>query len=340
MTRRIYRSKARNMANYRIYKVFESIPEIMGLQLERHGEKWDGPYYINGDRHPYRTDKLNVVKWKGDIWVFEQGGEGMSLPTWLQRYGGAADYWDAVKIIEGNHRPFVWSGSVRHKEVAVRYVAPEALRGAKGYDLKGCALFRWMCGLFPEAEVREAWERYNVTTDSHGNCVYWYVDRAGRILFDKRILYKEDGHRDKNFFPGRQYRVGDGYTAKCYFGANTLTGDEEHIFICESEKSALLFYLMYKKPCLATGGKGNLREIDEKMLLLPDKDAIEEWSGKGEVCPWWQRWGIPFEEIPRTADIGDMVEYERLRLQQVAADGGRRDAGSPAGMVERGPDGR
>ena len=311
------------MANYRVHKVFESIPEIMGMQLVRCGDKWIGPYYINGDRHLYRRDKLKVVKWKGDIWVFEEGGEGMSITNWLQRYGGAADYWDAINIMEGYHTPFVWSGSVRKKESVIKYVEPSVLRGARNYDIGKCPLFRWMCGLFQEEEVRSAWDMYNMTTDSHGNCVYWYTDGNGNVLYDKRISYKEDGHRDKNYFPARKFRVGDGYSAKCYFGTNTLKDDDERIFVCESEKSAVLFYLMYKKPCLATGGKGNLREVDKKMLLLPDMDAIAEWSEKGDVYPWWQKWGIPLDQIPKTADIGDMVEYERLRLQQAKADADR-----------------
>ena len=87
----------------------------------------------------------------------------------------------------------------------VQYVDPEVMRAAKGYDLEGCNLFRWMCGMFPEDRVRETWEKYNVTTDSHGNACFWYVDQYGKILFDKRIFYREDGHRDKSFFPGRLF---------------------------------------------------------------------------------------------------------------------------------------
>lgn len=296
------------MAAYRVARAFERIPEITGLELTRHGQKWQGPYYLNKDRHAYRREKLKVCLWKNGIWLFEEGGDCMSLETWLQQYGGARDYWDAIKIIEGESVGFKWDSQVRKKQQTGLYVSPDVLMGAKAYPLEKCSLFRWMCTMFEENKVREVWDMYNVTTDSHGNCCYWYVDQSGKILFDKRILYKEDGHRDKNFFPARQFRVGDGYTHRCYFGANTVP-DSGKVFVCESEKSALLVKLMYGKTAIATGGKGNLREVDSRMVLLPDMDA-REWSEKGEVWPWWEKWGLPFEQIPDHADIGDMIEWK------------------------------
>lgn len=298
------------MADYRIARAFERIPEITGLELTRNGGKWQGGYYLNGDRHPYRRDKLKVVEWKNGIWLFEEGGEGLSLENWLQQYGGAANYWEAVNIIEGKSKAFNYDRDVRKKEVKLQYVDPSVLLGAKQYDLRKCNLFNWMCRMFPEEKVREAWNLYNVTTDSHGNVVYWYVDQNGKILYDKRILYKEDGHRDKTFFPGRQYRVADGYTGKCYFGACIEDGGGK-TFVCESEKSCILGWLYYGRKFVATGGKGNLREVDSSMWLVPDMDARIEWEEKGSVWPWWEKWEIPIAEIPEKADIGDMIVWRK-----------------------------
>lgn len=301
------------MAGYRVVRAFERIPEITGLELTRHGNKWQGGYYLNGDTHPFRRDKLKVVMWKNGIWLFEEGGEGMSLENWLQQRGIARDYRDALKIIEGESVGFKWDGKVREKHKSGLYVTPDVLMGAKQYDLQKCSLFRWMCKMFPEEKVRRVWDMYNVTTDSHGNAVFWMVDQNGKILYDKRILYREDGHRDKNFFPGRQYRVGDGYTNRCYFGA-CLPDDGRKAFIVESEKSALLAALYYEgRRFLATGGKGNLREVEPNMMLVPDMDARIEWAEKGDVWPWWEKWGIPIEQIPEKADIGDMIEWKMMR---------------------------
>ena len=285
----------------------QNAPKLMGMELVRHGQGLQGGYYLNGDRHSYRKDKLKVFISRGSVWVSEEGGRCVSLPQWLIEFGGAADYKEAMKMINGQPQVLEWHREFRDKKQELRYVDADVFRGAKAWPLEKCSLFRWMCGMFPEDRVREVWDKYNVTTDSHGNCVFWYVDQDGRILYDKRILYKEDGHRDKDFFPGRQFRVADGYTGRCYFGA-CVPDDGKKAFIVESEKSALLASLYYGgRRFLATGGKGNLREIEPNMMLVPDMDARMEWEEKGEVWPWWEKWGIPVSEIPDHADIGDMI---------------------------------
>lgn len=286
----------------------QNVPALLGMELVKHGQGLQGGYYLNGDRHAYRRDKLKVFISRGCIWVSEEGGRCVSLPQWLVEFGGAIDFKDALKIINGKPQAIEWNREFREKVAPKeQYVSKDVLEGARQFPLENCSLFRWMCRLFPEDRVRETWEKYNVTTDSHGNCVFWYVDQSGRILYDKRILYKEDGHRDKNFFPGRQFRVADGYSGRCYFGA-CVPEDGRKAFVVESEKSALLASLYYGgRRFLATGGKGNLREIDDNMMLVPDMDARMEWEEKGEVWPWWEKWPAG-EVVPDHADIGDLIE--------------------------------
>lgn len=285
----------------------QNVPKLLGMELTWHGQGWQGGYYLNGDRHPYRKEKLKVFVSRGSIWISEEGGRCVSLPQWLIEFGGAADFKDALRIINGQPQAIEWNREFRLRVAPkVQYISPDVLEAARQYDLCKCPLFRWMCKMFPEESVREAWEKYNVTTDSHGNAVFWYVNQNGMMLYDKRIAYKENGHRDKGFFPGRKYRVADGYSGKCYFGA-CVPDDGKKAFIVESEKSAILGYLFYGRRFLATGGKGNLREVDNRMLLLPDMDARKEWEEKGEVWPWWGKWPEG-ESVPDHADIGDLIE--------------------------------
>lgn len=283
-------------------------PKLMGLELTEHGRGLQGGYYINGEKHPYRRDKLKVFISRGSVWVLEEGDRCISLPQWLIEFGCAADFKDALKIIKGQSQAINWTREMREKAIPkVQYVSPDVLAGAKQYPLESCPLFRWMCCMFPEERVREVWNRYNVTTDSHNNAVFWYVDQQGRILYDKRIFYKPDGHREKSFFPGRQFRVADGYSGRCYFGA-CLPDDGRKAFICESEKSALLAALYYDgRRFLATGGKSNLREIEPNMMLVPDMDARIGWEEKGDVWRWWEKWPAG-EVVPEHADIGDLIE--------------------------------
>ena len=145
---------------------------------------------------------------------------------------------------------------------------------------------------------------YNVTTDSKGLACFWFADSEGRIAFDKRVKYKEDGHRDKSFGGTSEYRTADGFTARPYFGAH-LVKEGEEVRICEAEKSALLYTLATSKVMLATGGKGNLKDV-ANAKLYPDRDAYEEWSAKGVCEPWFEGW----DECGATSDIGDLIEWK------------------------------
>ena len=287
---------------------------LMGMELRPCGpNKLCGGYYINGDTHAYRKDKLKVYISRGGVWVTEEGGDTESLPNWLIKYAGAEGFKDAIRMINGQKQGIDWDRKERaHVVPKLIYVPKEALDGASNYDLSRCNLFRWMCGLFPEQRVREVWKMYNVTTDSYGNAVFWYMDKDGHILFDKRILYKEDGHRDKNFHPGRQYRIADGYSGRCYFG-DCVPEDGKKTFVMESEKSALLFALHYGRRAVATGGKNNVHEGMENVLLVPDMDARDLWKEKGEVWAWWEKWGLPEGQIPEKADVGDMIVYKHSK---------------------------
>lgn len=288
-------------------------PKLMGMDLKECGQnKLEGGYYLNGDAHPFRKDKLKAFISRGSVWVMEEGDRCISLPQWLIEYGGAADFKDALKMIKGESQAITWNRGVRERAVTeTRYVSPDVLLGARRYPLDGCPLFRWMCSMFAEEKVRAVWNKYNVTTDSHGNACFWYVNQYGKILFDKRIAYRDDGHRDKTFFPGRQFRVADGYSGRCYFGA-CVPDDGRKAFIVESEKSALLAALYYDgRRFLATGGKSGLHDIEPNMLLVPDMDARMEWEEKGEVWRWWEKWPAG-EVVPDHADIGDLIERRLL----------------------------
>ena len=49
----------------------QNIPTLLGMELTKHGQEWQGGYYLNGDKHAYRRDKLKVFIGRGSIWVKE-----------------------------------------------------------------------------------------------------------------------------------------------------------------------------------------------------------------------------------------------------------------------------
>lgn len=287
--------------------IMDNIPTIMGLELRRKNEDcWEGAYYIDRNRHAYRRNKLTVKIWKQNIWVHEQGGLSMSLVNWLKNYGGADSTKDALKIMRGNANPFYQEFATVNKEGA--YVDEAIYEEYRAFALESCNLFTWMCRLFGEAKVREVWERYGVTTDSKGNTTFWYRDIEGRLLHDKIMRYNTNGKRDKTYI-SRRFKVGDGFTSKCYWGSH-LVEDGKKIILMESEKTVLLCALYYGLDndivFLATGGKGNIRDVDENTILVPDIDAVEEWSNvKGaNIWEWWNEFDC---EIGEHDDIGDAI---------------------------------
>lgn len=289
-----------------LYSVMQNVPALMGLDLVYKGNAWEGRYYITGERHPYKRDKLKIKAWNGNIWVHEQGGQSMSLQTWLQAYGGASDWKDAIDMMRGHSKPQpqMLSEMIR-KNGETQYVSHEQFEKLEQYELERCPLFTWMCRLFGENKVRQVWKRYNVTTDYYGNAVFWVFDADGNIYYDKRIKYLDTGKRDKAFGAMRKFKVGDGYTARGLFGGH-LIQDNEQINVVESEKSCLLCALFYGGLWVATGGKSNLRDIDERMVLYADKDAVEEWSNRGAtVAEWWL--DKDAAGIGDTGDVGDLV---------------------------------
>lgn len=297
----------------------ENCPRLMGLELRRVGKQMVGPYYITGEPHPTRRDKLKCFIWKRRVYVQEEGGDTMSLENWLVRYGGCDGWRDAIRVINSGEGQVDWSGYKwdRESDKKVLYVGRDVLEAAKRYDLGGCPLFRWFCGLWPEGKVREAFDKYNITTDGQGLAVFWYVDGNGRILHDKRVKYGEDGHRDKTFGGTRRYRTGDGYSGRCLFGAH-LAPPEGKEFVVESEKTAVAIYLEYGRIGLATAGKNGLRECNPRYVCYPDKDAYDEWAATGNRCVrWWEKWGLAEAEQPRTADLLDMIEWKHRNYEKL-----------------------
>lgn len=278
-------------------------PKLMGMELKQCGpNKLCGGYYLNRERHQFRTDKIKVFISRGTVWVAEEGGRCISLPQWLIEFGQAADFKDAIRIIKGGPQAINWGEeSVRIKKVQLKYVSPDVLAGAKAYDLNLSPLFRHMCKLFPEQRVRAIWDAYNVTATSKGGTCFWYLNADGQICHDKVVFYDDMGHRIKTLPMGRQYRIGDGYTESPMFGSHFKKKPKG---ILESEKSALYASCFFGGVWLATGGMGNLHDPGD-IPLYADRDAEEIWSAKGDCVDWYSDW----PECGDHSDLGDKIEW-------------------------------
>ena len=72
ITSRIYRSdmgKDSFRFEYDAYAAFRNCPKILGMELTQRGKQLEGGYYLTGEPHPYRKDKLKVYIQNGTVWV-------------------------------------------------------------------------------------------------------------------------------------------------------------------------------------------------------------------------------------------------------------------------------
>lgn len=299
-----------------LYGVMQHIPDILGLNLTLHGSAWQGGYYIDGTKH-HKKDKLKVKLYrsngKRNIYVYEQGGESLSITDWLQKYGGARDWKHAMDILRGNSTPSAALVHIntRQSSAPLRFVPQEEWLAESKYEYERSPLFVWMCGLYPEVDVRKVWQRYGVTVTPNGDVTFWYIDKDRNICHDKRIRYHYDGHRDKDFGCRRKFKVGDGYGHRCVFGAHLISGEGGSCVsgikpcVVESEKTCLICALEYPdKTFVAVGGKNNIALVfGRECVLYPDMDAIKDWEITGHtIAEWWHG-----HDMGATDDVGDLV---------------------------------
>lgn len=294
-------------------KVFECIPRITGLPVQRFRKNWIGKCYINGAPHRHRRDKLVISRDNsGGIVLLEQGGETMQLWKWMKAYGGCSTDKEV-----GDRLREMSSGTLYipppPPDAPAIYVPSSALERAKAQiGVIQDNLYKWLCTKYPPDHVKDTYERYNVTPvllrDGRIGTQFWYVDYQGHICHDKIIVYQENGRRDKTYGGGRNYLTRDGYSHRCYFGEHL--GTDGLIYVVESEKTALLMVLDGSRHTLATGGANNIRRIRANYRLFPDfDDAGMEWVAKfpSQCSRWWE----DKEDARPGDDMGDVI-HRRL----------------------------
>lgn len=145
-----------------------------------------------------------------------------------------------------------------------------------------------------------------------GKTLFPYIDIYNNYVTGKVILYGDNLKRNRNIPPS--YIHPQGYKPpKVYFGEHLIKRDT-NIYVVESEKSAVLYYAYTGNITIATGGKNNISHLlykleGYKLILLPDKDAIDEWSRLGNVYYLWYL--IASKSNDKNYDVGDYV-YQNI----------------------------
>lgn len=184
---------------------------------------------------------------------------------------------------------------------------------------------------------------YYIGHSKTGHTMFWQIDERNIVRTGKMMLYKTDGHRDKDarysfdWMHAALYRdQRNDYSADktdvkpCLFGLHLIdrykTRDRQQVCIVESEKTAILMAIAYgnnpTQVWMACGGIENLNReklqpiIDRKrdIILYPDRDGINKWMAKAENLRYDKvmvdtkpvtEWWKP--EDGEKADIADVV---------------------------------
>lgn len=150
--------------------------------------------------------------------------------------------------------------------------------------------------------VEQVLKNYLVGHARQGHTIFWQVDEMGFVRTGKMMLYKPDGHRDKETRGGTTWihaqlaRAGKIDTDKLdttgtLFGMHMLDmTPHATVHIVESEKTALICAIAYgdmkNNVWMASGGKAFLTpdklapimRRERNIILYPDHDAISEWK--------------------------------------------------------------
>lgn len=182
---------------------------------------------------------------------------------------------------------------------------------------------------------------YAVGHSRQGHTIWWQIDEEGQVRTGHMMMYKADGHRDKetrgannwvhNMLrrPGRHIIYDDDkmqYETTLFGMHLTRLCPKATVNIVESEKTALLCAIywggMRRNLWLASGGICNINRRKLKPLidagryinLIPDKDGAERWKAAaanigyerlevytGYTDEYW----LP--EDGAKADLGDII---------------------------------
>lgn len=301
------------------HKAFAALPEIMGMPMKLIHNKWCASRKIDGSYSP-RPDKLvcRLVDENG-IQILEQGGECITLFTWMLKYGGCKNNNEVkMRLIERSVGYLPIPDSIE-KEQEIRYVDRKyldwSIENRINYQDE---LTLFLKDRFGPIRTEATLRYYNVgvgrksVAGQYCNMTqFWYINELNEILHDKLMQYKMDGHRDKEINPSRFFKKSKGYVGRCLFGAHLIPKNHGmQVYVVESEKTALVASLYFSKGLwLACGGKNNLKRIGVKddWKILPDVDAFDEWERAfpGKCVKWWESYKN-FEVGPKW-DIGDLI---------------------------------
>ena len=205
-----------------------------------------------------------------------------------------------------------------------------------------CDFVNHLMTMFSPDDVERVCKQYFLGATSQHAVIFWQIDEKGRIHEGKVMAYNfANGKRIKSSWvtgesfwvfstlQGRGKLPENAESTKILFGQHLLKDVDKNTNVCivESEKNAIFGALVFPKfTWLAVGSAaefGKLWTIRKTLklcrsiVLVPDADAIEDWSEKAKKLnlPNLRVWGI-CEGHPGGFDLADYIRYYWLTNPQ------------------------
>lgn len=328
------------------------IVDVVGdfVKLKKRGVRYLGLCPFHDDKHLGSFvvyPKGNVFKCfkcdaKGGPVEFIMKHENLTFPDAIRWLG--KKYSIDTDMTDFNYTP----PPPRPKPVPLPMLAlPMAMVESREPGREQNTLVQWLrTGIRWDATQRrridDVLKAYHVGHARQGHTIFWQIDNDGIVRTGKMMLYRPDGHRDREARYGfdwihsalfRDKRLPqwdeDKQEAKpTLFGLHLLDryGKLATVNIVESEKTALIMAIAYGNHTgqvwMACGGlemlnRERLKPIIEqhrRIVLYPDRDGIDRWRAKLENLRYdrmhlnaepvlnWWR-----EEDGPKADVADVV---------------------------------
>lgn len=150
------------------------------------------------------------------------------------------------------------------KQIKQKFVSQQLVNKTyRHYDKNIFAI--WLKVMFNGYNIN--FSKFGVGTAKGGYTIFWYINYKGEITNGKKLLYKPNGHRNKDYTPCYLYKKTDGYYT-CLFGEHLLsTNISKTICLVESEKSAIIGNTIFPDFIwLASGGANALNYSNAQIL--------------------------------------------------------------------------
>lgn len=342
--------------DYQIRKVKEAanIVDVISdfYELRKRGVEYECKCPFHADRH---LGSFKVSPRKNYAKCFSCGWQGGPVDFLMDHE--RLSFIDAIRWlgkkysieIEGDEKFEVRKARPREKmPLLPMLILPDWMVNVKFGLHDDNPLWRWIFSLnwddLQLGRIYQALTEYRIGEAKNGMVIFWQIDEQQRVHTGKMMLYKPDGHRDKeadynfDWVHSALYRdPRTGYSAdktemkSCLFGLHLLDkykrpNIQQDVCIVESEKTALICAIAYgnhaKQVWMACGGLGNINreklkpiiEQNRNIILYPDRDGIKAWQERAaelhydrvvvETKPVTEWWR---PEDGEKADIADVL---------------------------------